>query len=107
MAFSVSEDELRAMEVPPLVGHLAAWNYFMSLDNPENKAFISAFQGKYGKDRVTADPIEAAYYGVYIWKAAVEKAKSFEVDKVRAAIYGLEFMSPRQTADGAELAAAG
>jgi urea transport system substrate-binding protein len=94
MAFSVAEDELRAMEVPPLVGHLAAWNYFMSLDNPENKAFVSAFQAKYGKDRVTDDPIEAAYYGVYIWKAAVEKAKSFEVDKVRAAIYGMEFMSP-------------
>jgi urea transport system substrate-binding protein len=94
MAFSVSEDELRAMEVPPLVGHLAAWNYFMSIDTPENKAFISAFQGKYGKDRVTADPIEAAYYGVYVWKAAVEKAGSFEVDKVRQAIYGLEFDSP-------------
>ena len=94
MAFSVAEDELRAMEVPPLVGHLAAWNYFMSLDNPENKAFVAAFQAKYGKDRVTDDPIEAAYYGVYVWKAAVEKAKSFDVDKVRAATYGLEFMSP-------------
>ncbi|MBN8524950.1 MAG: urea ABC transporter substrate-binding protein [Planctomycetes bacterium] len=94
MAFSVAEDELRAMEVPPLVGHLAAWNYFQSIDTPENKAFISAFQAEYGKDRVTDDPIEAAYYGVYVWKAAVEKAKSFEVDKVRAAIYGLEFDAP-------------
>ncbi len=94
MAFSVAEDELRAMEVPPLVGHLAAWNYFMSIDTPENKAFVSAFQAKYGKDRVTDDPIEAAYYGVYVWKAAVEKAGSFDVDKVRAATYGLEFMSP-------------
>ena len=94
MAFSVAEDELRAMEVPPLVGHLAAWNYFMSIDTPENKTFIKAFQDKYGKDRVTDDPIEAAYYGVYVWKAGVEKAKSFEVDKVRAAIYGLEFDAP-------------
>jgi urea transport system substrate-binding protein len=94
MAFSVAEDELRAMEVPPLVGHLAAWNYFMSIDSPENKAFVAAFQAKYGKDRVTDDPIEAAYYGVYVWKAAVEKAKSFEVDKVRAAVYGLEFAAP-------------
>ncbi len=94
MAFSVAEDELRAMEVPPLVGHLAAWNYFMSIDTPENKAFISAFQGKFGKDRVTDDPIEAAYYGVYVWKAAVEKAGSFDVDKVRAAVYGLEFDAP-------------
>jgi urea transport system substrate-binding protein len=76
------------------VGHLAAWNYFMSIDTPENKTFIKAFQDKYGKDRVTDDPIEAAYYGVYVWKAGVEKAQSFEVDKVRQAIYGLEFDAP-------------
>ena len=94
MAFSVAEDELRAMDVPPLVGHLAAWNYFQSVDTPENKKFIAAFKAKYGKDRVTDDPIEAAYYGVYVWKMAVEKAKSFDVDKVRAAVYGLEFSAP-------------
>jgi len=94
MAFSVAEDELRAMEIPPLAGHLAAWNYFQSIDTPENKKFIDAFKAKYGKDRVTDDPIEAAYYGVYVWKAAVEKAKSFDVDKVRAAVYGMEFDAP-------------
>jgi len=101
MAFSVAEDELRAMDVPPLVGHLACWNYFMSIDTPENKAFIAAFQAYCaknnlpgGKDRVTDDPIEAAYYGVYVWKAACEKAKSFDVDKVRDAVYGLEFDAP-------------
>ena len=94
MAFSVAEDELRAMDVPPLVGHLAAWNYFMSVDTPANKAFAAAFKTEYGKDRVVDDPIEAAYFGVYVWKAAAEKAKSFEVDKVRAAVYGLEFDAP-------------
>ena len=94
MAFSVAEDELLAMEVPPLVGHLAAWNYFMSLDTPENKSFVAAFKAKYGQNRVTDDPIEAAYYGVYVWKAAVEKAKSFDVDKVREQVYGLEFDAP-------------
>ena len=94
MAFSVAEDELRAMEVPPLVGHLAAWNYFMSIDTPENKAFIKAFQGKYGKDRVTDDPIEAAYYGVYVWAKAAELAKSVDVDKVREKVYGLKFDAP-------------
>jgi urea transport system substrate-binding protein len=94
MAFSVAEDELRAMEVPPLVGHLAAWNYFMSVDTPENAKFIAAFKAKYGKDRVVDDPIEAAYFGVYVWKAACEKAGSFEVDKVREKIYGLEFDAP-------------
>ena len=94
MAFSVAEDELRAMEVPPLVGHLAAWNYFMSIDTPENKTFISAFQARYGKERVTDDPIEAAYYGVYVWAKAAELAKSIEVDKVREKVYGLEFDAP-------------
>ena len=94
MAFSVAEDELRAMEVPPLVGHLAAWNYFMSIDTPENKTFIKAFQTRYGKERVTDDPIEAAYYGVYVWAKAAELAKSIEVDRVREKVYGLEFDAP-------------
>ncbi|MEM1109965.1 MAG: urea ABC transporter substrate-binding protein [Planctomycetota bacterium] len=101
IAFSVSEDELRAMDTSKLVGHLAAWNYFMSIDTPENEAFVKAFQ-KYcadnnlpgGAARVTADPIEAAYYGVYVWKAAAEKAGSFDVDAVREAVYGLEFDAP-------------
>ena len=101
MAFSVAEDELLAMDVPPLVGHLAAWNYFQSIDTPDNNAFVKRFKDfcekenlPKGKDRVTDDPIEAAYFGVYVWKAAVEKAGSFEVDKVRNAVYGLEFDSP-------------
>jgi len=101
MAFSVAEDELRAMDVPPLVGHLACWNYYMSIDTPENKKFVANFKDfckksnlPGGADRVTDDPIEAAYYGVYVWKKAVEKAGSFDVDKVRAAVYGLEFDAP-------------
>lgn len=101
MAFSVAEDELRAMDVPPLVGHLATWNYFQSINTPENKKFVKDFKAfceqnnlPGGSDRVTDDPIEAAYFGVYVWKAAVEKAESFDVDKVRAAVYGLEFDAP-------------
>jgi urea transport system substrate-binding protein len=101
MAFSVAEDELRAMDVPPLVGHLAAWNYFQSIKTPENKKFVKDFKAYCeknglpgGSKRVTDDPIEAAYFGVYVWKAAVEKAKSFDVDKVREAVYGLEFDAP-------------
>ncbi|MEO0965830.1 MAG: urea ABC transporter substrate-binding protein [Planctomycetota bacterium] len=101
IAFSVSEDELRAMDTSKLVGHLAAWNYFMSVDTPENAAFVKAFQ-EYceannlpgGAERVTADPIEAAYYGVYVWKNAAEKANSFDVDDVREAVYGMEFDAP-------------
>jgi len=88
MAFSVAEDELRSMETEKLVGHLAAWNYYESQDNPENKAFVEAFK-KYaashhlpgGDARVTDDPMEAAYFGVYVWKAAVEKAGSFDIEK--------------------------
>lgn len=101
VAFSVAEDELRAMEVPPLVGHLAAWNYFQSIATPENREFVKNFK-KYcarnglpgGVKRVTDDPIEAAYFGVKVWAAAVEKAGSFDVDKVREAVYGLEFDAP-------------
>ena len=101
MAFSVAEDELRAMETEKLVGHLAAWNYFQSIDSPENKEFVAKFKayckakGLPGGDkRVTDDPIEAAYFGVYVWKAAVEKAKSFDVDKVVPMVLGLEFDAP-------------
>jgi len=101
MAFSVAEDELRSMETEHLVGHLAAWNYYQTIDTPENKAFVDAFK-KYaaaknlpgGDKRVTDDPIEAAYFGVYVWKAAAEKANSFDVDKVVPAVLGLEFDAP-------------
>ena len=101
MAFSVAEDELRAMDVPPLVGHLAAWNYFQSINTTENKKFVKNFKAfcernnlPGGSKRVTDDPIEAAYFGVYVWKTAVEKAGSFDVNKVREAVYGLEFDAP-------------
>lgn len=101
MAFSVAEDELLAMDVQPLVGHLAAWNYFQSIKTRENRAFVKRFKQfcqekglPLGKSRVTDDPIEAAYFGVKAWAQACEKAKSFDVDKVRQAIYGLEFDAP-------------
>jgi urea transport system substrate-binding protein len=98
VAFSVAEDELRAMDTSKLVGHLAAWNYFQSIDTAENKKFVENFK-KYcaakglpgGADRVTDDPIEAASY---VWKMAAEKAGSFDVDKVRQAVYGMEFDAP-------------
>ncbi|MDB5290424.1 MAG: urtA [Phycisphaerales bacterium] len=101
MAFSVAEDELRSMETEKLVGHLAAWNYYQAIDTAENKAFVESFK-KYcashklpgGESRVTDDPIEAAYFGVYVWKAAVEKAGSFDIEKVIPAVAGLEFDAP-------------
>ena len=82
MAFSVAEDELRSMETEKLVGHLAAWNYFQSIDTPANKKFVADFKAYCkshklpgGDDRVTDDPIEAAYFGVYVWKNAVREGR--------------------------------
>ncbi|MBV8590218.1 MAG: urea ABC transporter substrate-binding protein, partial [Acetobacteraceae bacterium] len=90
VAFSVGEEELAGLDTGPLVGHLAAWNYFMSLDNPENKAFIDQWHS-YIKDpkRVTNDPMEAHYIGFNMWVKAVEKAQSFEPDKVIDALIGV------------------
>jgi urea transport system substrate-binding protein len=101
VAFSVGEEELRGVDTKPLVGHLAAWNYFMSLKNPENDAFRQKW-ASYAKAKklaaaakpLTNDPMEATYIGIYMWKQAVEKAKSFEVDKVRTAMGGQTFKAP-------------
>jgi urea transport system substrate-binding protein len=101
MSFSVAEDELRGMDARPLVGHLACWNYFQSVDTPQNKTFVQNFKAYCkrhnlpgGDGRVTDDPIEAAYFGVYLWKQAVEKAGGTDVDAVRQAAYGQEFLAP-------------
>jgi len=101
MAFSVAEDELRAMDTEFLVGHLAAWNYYQSIDLPENKKFVADFKAYCekkglpgGAKRVSDDPICWAYTDVYLWAKAAEKAGSFEVPKVVAALHGLSFDSP-------------
>ncbi len=95
-AVSVGEDELRGLDPSKVKGHLAAWNYFQSIDTPKNKEFVKKFKDKYGQDRVTDDPIEAAYYQVYFWKLAVEKAGTTDVDKVREALRSgaIEFDAP-------------
>jgi urea transport system substrate-binding protein len=91
VAFSVGEEELSGIDTAPLVGHLAAWNYFMSVDDPANDAFIESWH-KFIKneDRVTNDPMEAHYIGFNLWIKAVEKAGSTDTDKVVDAIIGLE-----------------
>ena len=91
MAFSVGEEELSGIDTKPLVGHLAAWNYFMSVDNPANKAFIKKWHDfTKNPKRVTNDPMEAHYIGFNLWVKAVEKAQSTDVNKVLKAIVGLE-----------------
>jgi urea transport system substrate-binding protein len=96
VAVSVGEDEMLKVDPAKAKGHYAAWNYFQSIDTPKNKEFVKKFQDKYGKDRVTDDPIAAAYAQVYLWKLAVEKAKSFAVDDVRKAFVSgtIEFDAP-------------
>src|ERR1700704_5662791 len=101
VAFSVGEEELRGIDTKPLVGHLAAWNYFMSLKNSQNEAFkkewaayVSAHNLPGGDKRVTNDPMEATYVGIHMWKQAAEKAKTTDVDKVIAAMAGQTFKAP-------------
>ncbi len=101
VAFSVGEEELRGVDTKPLVGHLAAWNYFMSLKNPQNDAFIKLYKDWAVKAKlansgkvVTNDPMEATYIGIHMWKQAVEKAKSTDVDKVITAMSGQTFKAP-------------
>jgi urea transport system substrate-binding protein len=102
VAFSVGEEELRGVDTKPLVGNLAAWNYFMSIKNPTNAAFIKAWSDyakKNGlpadKDKpLTNDPMEATYVGIHMWAQAVEKAKSTDTDKVIAAMAGQTFKAP-------------
>ena len=91
VAFSVGEEELSGIDTAPLVGHLAAWNYFQSAESEENDSFIEAWQGFIGnEERVTNDPMEATYIGFKMWAEAVAKAGTTEVDKVRPAMYGIE-----------------
>ena len=101
VAFSVGEEELRGVDTKPLVGHLAAWNYFMSLKNPANDAFKKKWAA-YAKAKklpgadkpLTNDPMEATYIGIHMWTQAVEKAKSTDTDKVIAAMAGQTFKAP-------------
>ena len=101
VAFSVGEEELRGVDAKPLVGHLAAWNYFMSLKNPENEKFVKMYRDWAKKNKlpnagtvVTNDPMEATFVGIHMWKQAVEKAKSTDTDKVIAAMAGQTFNAP-------------
>jgi urea transport system substrate-binding protein len=110
VSFSISEDEFRGLPAKDLVGHLGCWTYFMSLKTPENTKFVQSFQtwlkdpkvtgadykvaGVDAKNRVTCSPMNLSRIGVYLWKQAVEKAGSFEVDKVRTALVGEKFKGP-------------
>jgi len=95
IAFSVGEEELKGIDTKPLVGHLAGWSYFQSVDTPENQAFIQKWRA-HTKDpkRVTNDPMESAYLLFNMWSQAVTKAGSADVEPVRAAMIGQTVTSP-------------
>jgi urea transport system substrate-binding protein len=95
MSVSIAEEEVQAIGPQYLKGHFAAWNYFQTVDTPASKKFVAAFKAKFGATRVVNDPMEAAYTMVYLWKQAVEKAKTYEdLEKVRAAAVGQTFEAP-------------
>lgn len=104
VSFSISEDEFRGLPAKQLVGQLGCWTYFQSIDTPANKKFVADFQAWLAKStvpgivkegRVTCSPMVLSYNGVYLWKAAVEKAGTFDVDAVRKALQGgLSFDGP-------------
>jgi urea transport system substrate-binding protein len=98
MSVSIAEEEVKAIGTDFLNGQYAAWNYFMTVDSPENKAYVDAFKAKFGNDRVTNDPMEAGYISVNLWKQAVEKAGSAgtatDLKAIRAAVIGQEMDAP-------------
>ena len=94
VSFSLAEDELRSMGAGKMIGNYASWNYFQSVKNTENASFIQAFKAKYGDDRVTDDPMEAGYFGVYLWAQAVEQAGDPDVKFVQETITDQDFSAP-------------
>ena len=97
MSFSIAEEEVQTIGADILKGNLVSWNYYETTDTEKNQEFVKAYKEKYGEDRVTSDPAEAAYDAVYMWKAACEKAGSFDTDAVREALDGLSIDAPEGT----------
>ena len=99
MSFSIAEEEVATIGADILKGHMVSWNYYETTDTDKNKSFVDAYKTMFGQDRVTSDPAEAAYDAVYLWKAACEKAGSFDVDAVLDAIHTgeISFDAPEGT----------
>jgi urea transport system substrate-binding protein len=94
MSVSVAEEEVKQIGPEYLQGHYASWNYFQTVKSPANEKFVKAFKAKYGEERVTNDPMEAAYIMVYLWKQAVEKAGTTDLEPVRKAAVGQVMDAP-------------
>ncbi|PXY24554.1 urea ABC transporter substrate-binding protein [Prauserella flavalba] len=97
VSVSIAEEEISGIGLDNLAGQLTSWNYYQTVDTPANAAFVDAFKAKYGDNRVTSDPMEAAYTSLFLWKAMVEKAESFATDDVTKAAGGITFDAPEGT----------
>jgi urea transport system substrate-binding protein len=94
VSVSIAEEEVTGIGAKNIEGQLTAWNYYQTVDNPVNKAFVKAYKDKYGADKPTSDPMEAAYVSLYLWKNTVEKAKSFDVEAIQDNCGGVTFDAP-------------
>lgn len=99
MSFSIAEEEVATIGADILKGHMVSWNYYQTTDTEKNKEFVKAYKDAYGENRVTSDPAEAAYDAVYLWKAACEKADSFDPEDVIKAVESgeISFDAPEGT----------
>lgn len=94
VSFSLAENELSHIKTSGMAGDYAAWNYFQSVDSPENHHFVKAFRARFGQDRVTDDPMEAAYFGVRMWARAVTTAGTTDPREVRKALHDQSLAAP-------------
>jgi len=94
VSFSIAEAELPTLDIDLLVGDYAAWNYFQSLESPENRGFVARFRERYGAQRVTSDPLEAAYLGVKLWSQAVARDATSEVGIIRETVLDQSYHAP-------------
>jgi urea transport system substrate-binding protein len=97
VSVSIAEEEVGGIGIENVEGQLTAWNYYQTVDSPANSEFVAAFKAAYGENRVTSDPMEAAYTSLYLWKGMVEKAGSFEVSPIQEAAGGVTFEAPEGT----------
>ncbi|HYJ57052.1 MAG TPA: urea ABC transporter substrate-binding protein [Mycobacterium sp.] len=94
VSVSIAEEEVGGIGVQNIDGQLTAWNYYQTIDTPVNNEFVKAFKAKFGADKPTSDPMEAAYVSVYLWKNTVEKAQSFDVKAIQDNAGGVTFDAP-------------
>lgn len=97
LSVSIAEEEIRGIGGDVVEGHYTAWNYYQTIDTPANNEWVANFKAEFGDELVTDDPIEAAYFAVYLWAAAAEKAGSFDVAAIKEAAKGIEVEAPGGT----------